>query len=402
MPHAEDQGREDGQVLHLALADQSEAIYLKETCLQCHSQWDEKQARYVIESMAGHYQGKVRNAEFWLSQLIGKFGQAQLVGVGEDTLKAARAKHGDAHANWEWWTAANGASFHNPELAHESLAKSVSASQEGIKLLEDAIKARPAAATPSAALASEAPIVPHAMTSQRPAMVGLAVALAVALSTLALGLDAVRGHSHPPAGDDAGAPAFAAVASDGAPPIREQLALHLARNPRDGRGWMLLARIEFDRDRFHAAADAFGKAIDASPRVARDPGVWCEYADALAMAQGGILAGRPRELVERALALDARHARALEMAGSAAFEAGDFAAAARNWRQLLAQMPEDTQERRDLALAIRKAERRIIASDPIAGMTLRQQVGTDETRVANEAAAGGDAQHRSRNQPRMR
>ncbi len=105
--------------------------YLKETCLRCHSQWDETQARYVIESMAAHYQGKVRNAEFWLSQLIGKFGQAQLVGVGEDALKAARAKHGDAHANWEWWTAANGASFHNPELAHESLAKSVSASQEG-------------------------------------------------------------------------------------------------------------------------------------------------------------------------------------------------------------------------------------------------------------------------------
>ena len=43
--------------------------YLKETCLQCHSQWDEKQARYVIESMAAHYQGKVRNAEFWLAQL---------------------------------------------------------------------------------------------------------------------------------------------------------------------------------------------------------------------------------------------------------------------------------------------------------------------------------------------
>ena len=59
------------------------------------------------------------------------------------------------------------------------------------------------------------------------------------------------------------------------------------------------------------------------------------------------------------------------MAGSAAFEAGDFAAAARNWRQLLAQMPDGTQERRDLALAIREAERRVNASDPIADMTLR-------------------------------
>jgi formate-dependent nitrite reductase cytochrome c552 subunit len=128
--------------------------YLKETCLTCHHQWDEQQARYVIESMYSHYQGKVRTAEFWLAQLIGKFGQAQLVGVPEDALKAARAKHGDAHANWEWWTAANGASFHNLDLAKESLAKSVAASQEGIKILDDAIKSKQstaASATPTAA-----------------------------------------------------------------------------------------------------------------------------------------------------------------------------------------------------------------------------------------------------------
>jgi formate-dependent nitrite reductase cytochrome c552 subunit len=128
--------------------------YLKETCLQCHRQWNEEQARYVIESMASHYQGKVRHAEFWLAQFIGKFTQAQLIGVSEDALKAARVKHGDAHANWEWWTAANGASFHNLDLAKSSLANSVTASQEGIKILDDAIKAKQAvsaAATGSAA-----------------------------------------------------------------------------------------------------------------------------------------------------------------------------------------------------------------------------------------------------------
>ncbi len=136
--------------------------YIKETCLQCHHQWDEKQARYVIESMYSHYQGKVRNAEFWLMQLIGKFGPAQLVGVPEDALKAARAKHGEAHANWEWWTAANGASFHNLDLAKESLAKSVTASQEGIKILDDAIKAKqaPPPAAPAAPVAPAAPAAP--------------------------------------------------------------------------------------------------------------------------------------------------------------------------------------------------------------------------------------------------
>ncbi len=122
--------------------------YLKETCLTCHQNWDEKQAKYVIESMASHYQGKVRHAEFWLTQLINKFGPAQLAGISDDALKAARAKHGEAHANWEWWTAANGASFHNLNQAKDSLAKSVSASQAGIKILDDAIKAK---MTPTAA-----------------------------------------------------------------------------------------------------------------------------------------------------------------------------------------------------------------------------------------------------------
>jgi nitrite reductase (cytochrome c-552) len=141
--------------------------YLKETCLQCHHEWTETQAKYVIESMASHYQGKVRNAEFWLMQLVNKFGQAQQAGVPEDALKAARAKHGDAHANWEWWTAANGASFHNLDLAKESLAKSVAASQDGIKILDDALKAKqpllaPAApAAPAPAPAAPAPAAPR-------------------------------------------------------------------------------------------------------------------------------------------------------------------------------------------------------------------------------------------------
>ena len=44
----------------------------------------------------------------------------------EDPLKAARDKHYEAHMNWEWWTASNGASFHNPDQATESLNKSMS------------------------------------------------------------------------------------------------------------------------------------------------------------------------------------------------------------------------------------------------------------------------------------
>jgi formate-dependent nitrite reductase cytochrome c552 subunit len=116
--------------------------YLKETCLRCHSGWTETKAKYVMDSTYAHIQGKTRKAEFWLVQLVDKFGEAGTAGVDEKALADARRKHDEAHAHWEWWTAANGAAFHNTDQAKESLNRSMVLSQEGIKILDDAIKAK--------------------------------------------------------------------------------------------------------------------------------------------------------------------------------------------------------------------------------------------------------------------
>lgn len=115
--------------------------YLKETCLACHGGWSEQQARYVIDSLNAHIQGKTRKAEFWLTRLVDRFDEANAVKLDEAVLKSAREKHDQAHAHWEWWTSANGAAFHNPDMAKESLNKSMTLSQEGIKILDDALKA---------------------------------------------------------------------------------------------------------------------------------------------------------------------------------------------------------------------------------------------------------------------
>jgi len=141
-------------------------------------------------------------------------------------------------------------------------------------------------------------------------------------------------------------------------PLLLQLEAHVASAPSDARAWVVLARARMQRDQFEPAALAYRRALDASAKVARDPLIWCEYADALGMAQGGRLAGKPRELIDRALALDGAHPRALEMAGSAAYEAGDFRGAARYWQQLLVQLPADSSERAQLAAAIARAEQR--------------------------------------------
>jgi len=138
--------------------------------------------------------------------------------------------------------------------------------------------------------------------------------------------------------------------------VREELVAHLAKNPKDARGYVLLARLDAGHDDFPAAAEAYRKAIAASGKVAGDPDILCEYADALGMAQGGTLAGAPRELVQRALAIAPAHPRALEMAGSAAFEQRDYAGALLQWRALLRQMPADDPQARELASAIARAE----------------------------------------------
>ncbi len=146
--------------------------------------------------------------------------------------------------------------------------------------------------------------------------------------------------------------------------FRRQLDAHLAANPRDGRALVSLARLDMAEDRFTEAAGNFAKALEVAPKVARDAEVWCEYADALGMAQGGALAGKPTELIGRALALDGRNPRALEMAGSAAYERRDFRMAAAYWKDLLAQMPPGTPTYAELATAIQRAERRAALSLP--------------------------------------
>ncbi|HEU0204881.1 MAG TPA: tetratricopeptide repeat protein, partial [Burkholderiaceae bacterium] len=145
------------------------------------------------------------------------------------------------------------------------------------------------------------------------------------------------------------------------PPLIARLEAHLKHASNDGRAWVMLARSNFELDNFDAAVRAYEKALAADRKIAQDPGVWCELADALGMAQSGSLRGRPRELIERALGMRADHPRALEMAGSAAYEAGDFDGALGFWEPLLAQLPRASEAHRELQAAIERTRGRAAA-----------------------------------------
>jgi hypothetical protein len=60
-------------------------------------------------------------------------------------LSKAREKHEEAHVLWEFWTAENSDGFHNPALARDSLARSISASKEGVAMLNQGMNALPEA-----------------------------------------------------------------------------------------------------------------------------------------------------------------------------------------------------------------------------------------------------------------
>ena len=113
--------------------------------------------------------------------------------------------------------------------------------------------------------------------------------------------------------DGGRAPAADAAASSAAlaESTRAELVRHLERSPDYARSRVLLARWDFEVDRFADAAAAYEPALATRRKIALDPDLWCEYADALAMAQGGRLAGKPRELVMRALVDNPKHPRAL-------------------------------------------------------------------------------------------
>lgn len=172
-----------------------------------------------------------------------------------------------------------------------------------------------------------------------------------ALAYLQFGTPATTG---PAAPDDA-------VSGGGAYIAR--LEAHLRSQPRDGRGWVLLARAHFDGERYADAANAYERALAASPKVGRDPAVLCEYADALGMMQGK-LDGRPTELIAQALAIAPAHPMALEMAGSAAYEKGRYAEAARLWKLLLVTLEPQSERSWELAAAIERAERKAAVSLP--------------------------------------
>ena len=132
-----------------------------------------------------------------------------------------------------------------------------------------------------------------------------------------------------------------------------KLAERLKKNPADADGWKMLARSYNSMSKFGEAAGAYAKATELQPN---DADLWAEYAFVSAMANNQKLDGRPLELINQALKLDPENPKALQLAGSAAFQAKDYKKAIEYWERVLKKVPDDAEVRETIQERINEAK----------------------------------------------
>ena len=133
----------------------------------------------------------------------------------------------------------------------------------------------------------------------------------------------------------------------------EGLAEKMKNNPDDAQGWLMLGRSYKYQQQYPKAVDAFANAY----RLLGDQAeVMLLYADALAYASDKNLAGKPTELVFKALALEPDNMNALWLGGMAKAQQDDPVAAIKLWKKLAALLPPGSDSQQEIQGLLTKIE----------------------------------------------
>ncbi|AKD25966.1 cytochrome c-type biogenesis protein CcmI [Polynucleobacter duraquae] len=132
----------------------------------------------------------------------------------------------------------------------------------------------------------------------------------------------------------------------------EEFAAKMDKEPDNLKGWAMLARSYRILGRNTEAANAYARA---GSFVDSDPQLLADYADVLAANANGNFAGKPQQLINKALSQDPNNLLALWLSGTAAFNAQNYKAAVQSWEKLAKQLPPETDEARAIASSIAEA-----------------------------------------------
>lgn len=161
-----------------------------------------------------------------------------------------------------------------------------------------------------------------------------------------------------------------------------QLEARLEKEPDSAQGWVLLAKS-------YTATKRFGDAASAYERVYRlggynHPEILTDYADVLAMSNGGQFTEKSGGLLERALELDSGSIKTLWLAGHWKYDVGDYPAAIDFWQKTAAQLPPDGEDATVIRQQINEAQSKLgIEATPVTPPAMAAKTVTD----SNEATA---------------
>jgi cytochrome c-type biogenesis protein CcmH len=197
-----------------------------------------------------------------------------------------------------------------------------------------------------------------AMTLPKPWLIGLVVVALPALAVLiykALGNpQAIEHPSAPPPMQMPADHPSANVMNMDLGQLAEKLAMKLKSQPDNADGWALLARTYVQLKRYSDAVPAFEKSASLLPK---DPHLMADYADALAMSQGGKFDEKSESLIDKALALDPLHVKALMLKATLEFNRKNYPAAIKNWEKLLTVQGLDAETTKEARGSIEESQR---------------------------------------------
>ncbi len=166
----------------------------------------------------------------------------------------------------------------------------------------------------------------------------------------------------------------------------DQLAARMKERPGDAEGWTMLARSYTVLGRFAEAAPAYAKAIALQPS---SPGLLADYADVLIAANDGRESAASNELIAHALALDAHHPKALALAGTAAYDRGDYAGAAAQWQRLAAALPPGSEVVQQVEASVAEARQKAGLAPAAPGPAPAAQAGATAVPPAGPSIGAG-------------
>lgn len=170
-----------------------------------------------------------------------------------------------------------------------------------------------------------------------------AIAVVIAVPLLAIGMYSMIGGGAAALHPEQAAPEV--VTEDHMKTIEgmvKQLEARLETEPDNIDGWFMLGRSYQFLHRYQDAKAAFEKVMALGG--GNNPDFLATYADVLAMADERQLGGEAMKMIQRALQLNPFHVKALWLAGTAAYQAQDFANALKYWERLAKVLPPGSED----------------------------------------------------------